>query len=266
MDVDLLSFTGSTATGRKILELSGRSNGKPVLLECGGKSPQVVFDDVDDLDAVADAVVHSALWNQGQVCGAHTRLLAHETIKDELLRKVVMRAKEYRPEDPLNEATTFGPLASPGQRSRVKAYIEQGLKAGAQAVLKGSIQEAGGCYVAPTVFDRVASEMSIVRDEIFGPVLCVQSFATEAEAIAQANATEYGLAATVWTRDLGRGKRLARAVRAGNIAVRTSGKEDSGSGVVLSRAPRKASGFGSELGLEGLQSYSTLKSVTFSGA
>jgi acyl-CoA reductase-like NAD-dependent aldehyde dehydrogenase len=265
-DVNMLSFTGSTATGRKIMELAGRSNGKPLLLECGGKSPQVVFGDVHELDAVADAIVENVLLNQGQVCSAHTRLIVHEEIKDSLLEKVVSRARQYQPGDPLDAATTFGPLASPTQRDRVKSYIEQGLKSGAAAVLKGTIRETGGCYVSPTIFDRVESTMSIVREEIFGPVLCVQSFKTEEEAIALANGTDYGLTATVWTRDMGRGKRLAHAIRAGYVSIRTSGKEGPEPAWSLSYEPQKASGFGSEMALRGLESYSTLKCVSFVGA
>jgi len=265
-DVDFLSFTGSTVTGRKIMELSARSSGKPLLLECGGKSPQVVFGDVDNLDSVADATVQSVLYNQGQVCSARTRLIVEQAIKEALLEKVVRRAREYKPGDPLDEATTFGPLASPAQRNRVKGYIEQGLKDGARAVLQGKVQETGGCYVEPTVFDRVGSHMSIAREEIFGPVLCVQQFKTESEAIALANGTEYGLEATVWTRDMGRARRLAHAIRAGEIAIRTSGAEGPASGCLLSYEPRKASGFGSELGIGGLESYSCLKAVHLSGA
>jgi acyl-CoA reductase-like NAD-dependent aldehyde dehydrogenase len=264
--VDLISFTGSTATGRKIMELCGRSNGKPLLLECGGKSPQVVFDDAEDLDAVAEATVQGVLWNQGQVCSAHTRLIVQEELKDAVLDKVIRRVSQYRPDDPLKETTTFGPLASPAQRDRVKAYVQQGLEAGAEAVLKGTIQEEGGCYVSPTIFDRVGETMSIAREEIFGPVLCVQGFKTEKEAIALANGTDYGLSATVWTRDIGRGRRLARAIRAGYVAVRTSGKEGPGSGCILSHEPRKGSGFGMELGIGGLRAYSALKSVSFGGA
>jgi acyl-CoA reductase-like NAD-dependent aldehyde dehydrogenase len=264
-DVDLLSFTGSTATGRKLQELAGRSNGKPLLLECGGKSPQIVFDDVDDLDAVADATVQSAMWNQGQVCVARTRLLVHKDIKRALLDKVLTRAAGYVPGDPLHEATTFGPLASAAQRVRVAGYIEKGLKEGADAVLKGTIQEAGGCYVGPTIFDQVESSMSIAREEIFGPVLCVQSFATEAEALTLANETQYGLAATVWTRSMGCAKRMAHAIRAGSICIRSSGGEGLESPLLLSHEPQKASGFGFELGRHGLEAYSTLKAVTFVG-
>jgi acyl-CoA reductase-like NAD-dependent aldehyde dehydrogenase len=265
-DVDFLSFTGSTATGRRIMELSGRSNGKPVALECGGKSPQVVFADAANLDAVADATLQTLLWNTGQVCSAQTRLVVEEEVKDALVEKLIERLRPHEPGDPLDEATTFGPLASPGQRDRVKAYVDQGLAAGAEPVLHGRIQEQGGCYVAPTVFDRVDDSMSIVQEEIFGPVLCVQSFATEAEAITLANGTGYGLAAGLWTRDLGRAKRMMHALRSGAVFAHTSGEEEPPSIFNLSYEPRKASGFGSELGLRGLESYSTLKVLYVSGS
>jgi acyl-CoA reductase-like NAD-dependent aldehyde dehydrogenase len=265
-DVDLLSFTGSTVTGRKIMELCGRSNGKPLLLECGGKSPQVVFADVENLDIVAEAIVASVLWNQGQVCSAHTRLIAHHSIKDALLKRVIELASTRCPEDPLVESTTFGPLASPAQRDRVKRYIDQGIDAGAVAVLRGRVQVNGGCNVWPTVFDQVDRAMSIVREEIFGPVLCVQSFETESNAIALANDTDYGLVATIWTRDLGRARRVSHSIRAGHVSVRTGGSEEQTASYLLGHEPQKASGFGSELGLRGLQAYSTLKAVHFLGA
>jgi acyl-CoA reductase-like NAD-dependent aldehyde dehydrogenase len=266
-DVDMLSFTGSTATGRRIMELAARSNGKPVLLECGGKSPHVVFADVKpQLDRVADAVARGILFNQGQVCSAHTRLVVDARLKEALLDKVVSRLATCKPGQPLDPKTTFGPLASPVQRDRVKAYIEQGLNGGARAVLKGTVQERGGCYVTPTVFDQVSTSMAIVREEIFGPVLCVQTFTSDDEAIHLANEADYGLVATVWTRDLGRSKRMAHAIRAGVLYMRTGDEEGADSGCMLSHEPRKASGFGAELGLGGLQSYSVLKMIHWTGA
>lgn len=265
-DVNMLSFTGSTITGRKIMEMCGHSNGKPMLLECGGKSPNVVFSDVDDLETVAEAVVQRVVWNQGQVCSAHTRLIVHQDIKDALVEKVVAKAGKFIPGNPLDEKTNFGPLASPAQRNRVKAYVEQGIKSGAEPILKGRIQESGGCNVSPTVFDNVKPAMSIAREEIFGPVLCVQSFQNEAEAIALANGTDYGLSATVWTRDIGRGMRLAQAINVGYVVVRTSGKEGPPPSYGLGFEPQKASGFGPEMGLRGLESYSTLKAVVFAGS
>lgn len=266
-DVDMLSFTGSTNTGRRIMELAARSNGKPVLLECGGKSPHVVFADVQpQLDRVADTVARGILWNQGQVCSAHTRLVVDERIKEALLDRVITRLGACEPGAPLDPTTTFGPLASPMQRDRVKSHIEQGIKAGARAVLKGVVQERGGCYVTPTVFDKVSGSMSIAREEIFGPVLCVQSFTSDDEAVSVANDADYGLVATVWTRDIGRSKRMAHAIKAGVVYMRTGDEEGADSGCMLSHEPWKASGFGSELGLRGLESYSVLKMIHWTGA
>jgi acyl-CoA reductase-like NAD-dependent aldehyde dehydrogenase len=224
-----------------------------------------VFDDVSNLDKVADAVVQSALRNQGQVCVAHTRVISNRRVKEALLESIVDRARRYRLGDPLDISTTFGPLASAVQRDRVKGYIRQALDAGAEARLLGDIRESGGYYVAPTIFDRVSSDMSVVSEEIFGPVLCVQEFTADEEAVALANGTDYGLAATVWTRDMGRAKRLAHAIRAGSISVHTSGEDGPVPEYLLSHEPQKASGFGAEFGTGGMIAYSVLKSITFEG-
>lgn len=153
-DVNLVSFTGSKMTGRKIMELAARSNGKPVMLELGGKSPNVVFDDVEDLDFLADSAVHHFTQNAGQWCSAHTRVVVHEKIKEALLEKLLERASRMQPGDPLDEATKLGPLASPAQCDRVKTYFEKGIAAGAHTVLTGTVQERGGCYVSPTIFEE----------------------------------------------------------------------------------------------------------------
>ncbi len=265
-DVDLLTFTGSTQTGRRLMTLSGQSNGKPLLLECGGKSPHIVFDDVDNLEAIADAVVQKMFWNQGQVCSALTRLIIHQNIKQPLLERVMARTQKIQPADPLDKATTFGALASAQQRDRVRDFIALGIKDGATPVVGGldAVKAGGGCFVAPTIFDNVTGDMRIAQEEIFGPVLCVQAFNTETEALAMANSTAFGLSAGVWTRDMGRGKRLAKGIHSGGVTIRTSGEEtpDTSS---ISFAPVKASGFGIESGLEGLKAYSTLKAVRFYG-
>jgi acyl-CoA reductase-like NAD-dependent aldehyde dehydrogenase len=265
-DVDMLSFTGSTLTGRKIMELAGRSNGKPMLMECGGKSAQVVFDDLNDLDVVAGVITEDLIRNQGQVCAQHSRLIVQESVKPALLERILKRAAAVQPGEPLAETTTFGPLASPAQRDRVRRYIDLGIAEGAEAALLGTVQESGGCYVTPTVFDRVSGNMSIAQEEIFGAVLCVMSFKTEAEAVDLANGTEFGLTSTVWTRDIGRGTRMAKAIRAGTVVIRSSELMLAYDvDLEIPCEPQKASGFGSEYGLRGLESYSTLKLVSLNG-
>lgn len=266
MDVDLLTFTGSTATGKRLLELSGQSNMKRLILECGGKSPQIVFADMEDLDAIAQAVVDSITFNTGQVCVAGSRLLVERSIHDALLERVIARARKIEAGDPLDERTTFGPLASHDQLKKVRRYCEIAGNEGAVAVLSGDNSgHQNGCYWMPTIFAQVRSEMRIAQEEIFGPLLAVCAFDDESEAVRLANSTVYGLAASVWTRDMGRSLRLARAIRAGSVSIAGQPGATVVDATTGSFDPHGQSGFGIEGGFEGMRAMTRGKSITFAG-
>jgi len=263
--VDMLTFTGSTATGKAILQTLGGSTLKPVLLECGGKSPEILFEDVGqlDLDQVAAQIVRGALWNQGQVCVARTRLLVHRNLYEDMLAAVLAVAETINPGDPLDSATSFGPLASARQKDIVEQYIQSGIDDGARLLLDGR-NPAGfdkGCYVGPTIFADVPPAARIAREEIFGPVLCVMPFNDEAEALALANDTSYGLAATVWTRDILRANRVASRIEAGKIRIVSSLAQVEGAGFAHSAEPCGQSGYGVEGGPNGLKSYMRQQSI-----
>ena len=203
-DVDMIAFTGSTEVGKLFLRYSGESNMKRVALECGGKSPHIVTKDAGNLDAAAMAVAWGVFYNQGEVCNAGSRLLVHESVKDELLEKVVKVAEKIQPGDPLDPKTRMGAIVDAAQLDRVLGYLESGKDEGAELHLGGSRarQDTGGYYVEPTIFDAVSNEMRIAQEEIFGPVLSTISFDGLDEAIAIANDTVYGLAAAIWTDDV----------------------------------------------------------------
>jgi gamma-glutamyl-gamma-aminobutyraldehyde dehydrogenase len=265
--VDMVTFTGSTATGKAVLSDIGRSSIKPVLLECGGKSPEIVFDDAAEfgLPAVAAQVARGALWNQGQVCVARSRILVQRGIYEDFLAALTEVAASIRPGDPLEESTQFGPLASAAQCEKVNQFIASGAAQGARLLLDG--RDPGGVppgsYVGPTVFADVPWDSDIFRDEIFGPVLCVVPFEDEAQAIELANDTDYGLAATVWTRDLSRAHRMARGILAGKIRIVASPQQVEGAGFCHSAEPAGQSGYGVEGGPNGLRSYMRQQSVEF---
>ena len=257
-DVDLLSFTGSSATGKQVMVAAGQSNMKRVMLECGGKSPYLVFEDCpDDLDVVAANVVGAAFYNQGEVCSAGTRLLIHESIKDTLLPKIIEKAKAMVAGDPLDPATTFGGMINEAHMEKVLRYIKSGEAEGAQLILGGKRvrEESGGFYIEPTIFDNVDPKQTIAQEEIFGPVLSIFTFRDEDEAIALANDTCFGLAAYVATTDIGRSQRLGQRLNAGLIMV-LSTSTPQGGGVGPGSEGHKQSGFGQEDKLAGLASYS----------
>jgi len=262
-DVDLLTFTGSSATGKKIMEAAA-SNMKRLLLECGGKSANIVCEDCPDLDAVADGVMGRMFWNQGQVCTAGTRLIVAESVSRELVKRIADRAIRVRAGDPLDGATAFGAIVSRPQMDKVLGYIHSGTQDGASLVVGGRRvrEDSGGYFVEPTVFENVRADMKIAREEIFGPVLSVMTFKTVAEAIALANATSYGLSATVWTRSAEVTQKMIAGLRAGEIAINTVSNPSPGAMFgAMPLEPHKQSGFGVESGMEGLQTYTALKAV-----
>ncbi|MGA1857187.1 aldehyde dehydrogenase [Azospirillum sp. 11R-A] len=224
MDVAMVSFTGSTATGRRFLRYAADSNLKRIVLECGGKNPAVVLGDVDNLDAVAEQVVNGAFWNMGENCSATSRLIVHASVKDELLKRIASCIGEWRMGDPLDPANRVGALVSPEHFKKVKSYIDQ-VGAGREAVLVGGTTQ-DGVFVEPTVVDNVSAESRLFQEEIFGPVLSVTGFNTLSEAISLANDTPYGLAASVYTGNLRHAFLLAREIRAGVVTVNCFGEGD----------------------------------------
>ena len=221
MDVDGLVFTGSTAVGKHLLACAGRSNMKRTYLECGGKSPNIVFADAPDLERAAQAAASGIFYNQGEVCTAASRLLVERSIKDEFVALVARFGERMQPRHPLDPEAPMGALVDEAQTTRVLDYIGKGRAEGARLVIGGERLQtvAGGCYVAPTIFDEVAHGSTIAREEIFGPVLSVIAFDTEEEALRIANDTDYGLAAGLFTRDISRAHRVARRLRAGSVWV-----------------------------------------------
>ena len=266
--VDMLAFTGSTRTGMALMRAVGESGLKPLQLECGGKSPEIVFADAGSMgvEAIAAAILAGSLANQGQLCVARTRIIVHESLHDALLEQLVEQARRIACGDPLDPATSFGPLASPRQQQAVLGYVEAGIRSGANLALDGraAARGNGGCYVGPTIFSEVDPASSIAREEIFGPVLGVFRFRDVDEALRLANDSDYGLAATLWTRDLETAHRASRSVQAGKVKVMATPLPGMGAGVAHESEPVGQSGFGVEGGIRGIETYTRLQAVEFS--
>ncbi|MGW0661119.1 aldehyde dehydrogenase [Streptodolium elevatio] len=256
-DVDVLAFTGSTAVGRHFLRYAADSNLKRVWLELGGKSPNIVFPDAPDLAAAAATAAWGIFFNQGEMCTAPSRLLVHASVADEVVDAIVERGRTLRVGDPLDPATEMGALVTEDHLARVRGHIERASAEGARLRCGGFRVDRAGSYLEPTVFDRVTPGMAIAREEVFGPVLSVMAFETEAEAVRLANSTEYGLAAAVWTSNLATAHRVSRAVRAGTVWVNCY--EEGGLNVPFGGV--KQSGHGRDKSLHALDKYTDLKTT-----
>ena len=257
--VGKIAFTGETTTGQEIMRLAS-SNVKKISLELGGKSPNIVFADAD-LKKFAKESPYSVFDNCGQDCCARSRILVERSVHDEVVELFAAATRNVKVGDPLDDATEIGTLVSAKQRDRVKDYIEIGLGEGANIVVGGVAPDdpalAAGAYLMPTVFDGVTNEMRIAKEEIFGPVVSVIPFDTEEEALRLANATPYGLSGSIWSRDIGRALRAAKALQAGVISINSNSS-------VHTEAPfggYKMSGIGRELGMSALDLYTETKNV-----
>lgn len=258
-EVDAIGFTGSTRTGRKMLEYASRSNLKRVYNELGGKSAVIVFPDFDDLDRAAKAVAESMFFNQGESCNAPSRLLVHRDIADEFEQRILAQLPLFAPGHPLHESTAMGALVDHAQLTTVLGYIAQGQHEGARLLAGGqqALLELGGCYVEPTIFSGVANTMTIAREEIFGPVLSILRFNDEADAIRQANDSIYGLQASVWSSHIDRAHRVARALHAGTVHVNQYDEDD----LTVPFGGMKQSGNGRDKSLHAFDKYTELKTT-----
>ena len=259
MDVDTLVFTGSTKIAKQLMIYAGESNMKRIWLEAGGKSPNIVFADAPDLQAAAEAAASAIAFNQGEVCTAGSRLLVERSIKDKFLPLVIDALKGWKPGNPLDPETTVGALVDTQQMNTVLSYIKSGHSEGAKLVAGGNqiLQETGGTYVEPTIFDGVSNAMKIAQEEIFGPVLSVITFDTAEEAIQIANDTPYGLAAAVWTSDISKAHLTARALRAGSVWV----NQYDGGDMTAPFGGFKQSGNGRDKSLHAFDKYTELKAT-----
>jgi gamma-glutamyl-gamma-aminobutyraldehyde dehydrogenase len=250
-DIDMISFTGSTETGRHFLRYAADSNLKKVVLECGGKNPAIVMDDAEDLDLVAGHIVNAAFWNMGENCSANSRLIVHQDVKDALMQRIIARTRDWKTGDPLDPGNHLGALIDGEHCKKVAGY----LNTGATALTGGNID---GAFVEPTIYDNVSAGDALATDEIFGPVLSVITVASIEQAIEVANDTQYGLTASVFSANGKRAIRAAKAIRAGTVTINCYGEGD----ITTPFGGYKQSGFGGrDNGMHAHDQYTELKTI-----
>ena len=260
MDIDMVSFTGSTEVGRLFLTYSAQSNLKEVVLECGGKSPQIVFEEAEINSDMIDNILSAAFWNMSENCSCGSRLLVHSSHKQQVIEQLIAGLDSWKLGDPREEAVSIGPMIEKAHFEKVKGYLDKTLEEGGELVAGGKIHDTlgSGWYIEPTVFDNVDSQMSIFKEEVFGPILAITSFETEEEAIKLANDSSYGLAASFYTKDLKQAIRVANQIQAGTVSINGFSEGD----ITTPFGGYKQSGFGGrDNGLEALEQYCQTKTI-----
>lgn len=260
-DVDVVSFTGSTEVGRYFLTYSAESNLKEIILECGGKSPQIVFEDAD-LDSAVPHILSAAFWNMSENCSCGSRLIVHASIKDLLLEKLKTALRDWKVGNPMDETVSIGPMVEEAHFNKVKNFIDITQKEGGKLVHGGRIHSdlGSGWYIEPTIFDGITEDMSLFNHEVFGPVLAVTSFNSRDEAISLANNTHYGLAASFYTQNIKQAIHVAHAIKAGTVSVNGFSEGD----ISTPFGGFKQSGFGGkDNGLEAFEQYIQTKVIWF---
>ncbi|AMT96792.1 MULTISPECIES: aldehyde dehydrogenase [Psychrobacter] len=260
MDVDMVSFTGSTEVGRLFLQYASESNLKEIVLECGGKSPQVVFDDAILDEAAINNILTAAFWNMSENCSCGSRLIVHSSQKESLLSQLKKGLKAWKVGSPYESDTAIGPMIEKTHFEKVCHYLKTAKDEGATLIVGGSIREdlGSGWYIEPTIFDNVSADMTLFKEEVFGPLLAITSFETEDEAIKLANETNYGLAASFYTQNIKRAYRVASSIKAGTVSINGFSEGD----ITTPFGGYKQSGFGGrDNGLEALAQYTQTKTI-----